>query len=82
MANPIQQIEIDCAPGPVRPDAFYVNTIVGTGLPFREPTCKVFGCWTWDYSDLPLEVWERVTPILKERLTAFYLKGAIRFASW
>lgn len=77
-----QTIEIDCAPGYPRPGDLIAAVIKDTGLPTRDTCCRLFGCWTWDYKDIPLDVWEKARPILKERLTKLYDAGWCRFCSW
>jgi len=76
-----QTIEIDCAPGG-RPDHLYPGVIEGTGLGSREPVSRTFGNWVWDYSDVSKETWEVAQPILKQRITALYNQGRIRYAKW
>ena len=77
-----QTIELDCPLGPTRPGDLIMGVIEGTGLPFRETILRFFGEWTWDYNDIPEEVWLKVKPILKERITSLYNRGIIRFGSW
>lgn len=77
-----QTIELDCAPGGLRPGHLIADVIAGLGLPEREPVSKVFGNWTWDYSDIPTEVWQKVNPELEKRISALYNSGKIRFGSW
>jgi hypothetical protein len=77
-------IELDCPPGHVRPGDLIGGVVAGTGLPQREPVSKVFGQWTWDYSDVPgvETTWPEIEPVLKERISALYDSGAIRYGSW
>lgn len=82
MQQPVQTIELDCAPGALRPGDLIGKVIEGTGLPDREPVSKFFGCWTWEYKDIPVELWLRIRPTLKTRVTALYESGAIRYGSW
>lgn len=77
-----QTIELDCAPGGLRPGDLIANVIKGTGLPKREPVAKFFGNWTWDYTDVPEKKWLKAKPILKERIEALYNNGSIRYGSW
>ena len=77
-----QTIEIDCAPCTPRPDSYIAGVIEGTGLELREKVGAFFGNWTWDYSDVPAEKWEAIRPTLKERISALYNSGAIRYGSW
>lgn len=77
-----QTIEIDCPPGDPRPGDILAEVLKGTGLSPREPVSKVFGNWTWDYCDVPAEVWNAVRPLLKERIIAYHKAGVIRYGSW
>ena len=78
----IQTIDIDCEPGYPRPGDLYPDVIKDTGLPVRETVSRIFGNWTWDYSDIDPEVWKKAKPILKERLTKLYEQGLARYVSW
>jgi hypothetical protein len=75
-------IELDCAPGQVRPDALLVGVLAGTSLAPREPVSKFFGNWVFDYSDVADGLWASIKPTLKERITALYHQGRIRYGSW
>lgn len=77
-----QTIEIDCDPCSPRPDTYYKEVIKDTGLEERETVSRVFGNWTWDYNDVPKEVFDKAKPILKERLTKLYNEGKVRYCSW
>ena len=77
-----QTIEIDCPPGYPRPGDLIEDVIQGTGLPLREDVSRLFGMWEWDYNDINPEVWKKVKPILKERLSKLYDDGVIRYCSW
>jgi hypothetical protein len=74
-------IDLDCQPGFPRPGDLIDSVLEGTGLPSRPPVLKFFGNWQWDYNDMP-EVFEAAKPILKERITALYHAGLIRYGSW
>lgn len=78
----IQTIEIDCQPGFPRPGDLIDGVIEGTGLPKRESVGRLFGNWTWDYTDIDPEIWEKANPILKERLKKLYEDGVARYVSW
>jgi len=77
-----QTIEIDCAPGALRPGDLIAGVIEGTGLQLKESSGRFFGNWTWDYRDVDAETWNNVKTVLKERLTKLYNSGTIRYASW
>lgn len=79
--NP-QTIELDCPPGGIRPGDLIKGVIAGTGLPHRDDVSRLFGNWVWDYSDIPADRWKQAQPILKERITALYTSGTIRYGSW
>lgn len=80
----VYTIELDCPPDGTRPGHLIEAVIEGTGLPSREPVSKVFGNWTWDYADVPgiAELWSKIQPILKERITVLYGRNLIRYGSW
>ena len=43
------EIGIDCAPGELRPDYYFKQILLGTGMhldDFEKPT-QVFGAWSW-----------------------------------
>jgi len=77
-----QTIELDCAPGFPRPGDLIDGVIADTGLPSRAPVSKLFGEWTWDYTDIEPEEWLRIKPILKDRVEKLYHAGLIRYGSW
>ena len=78
----VKTIELDCPPGQPRPGDLLDGVIEGTGLPKKEAKIRVFGCWTWDYSEIPDEQWEKIRPTLKARIVSQYKKGLIRYGSW
>jgi hypothetical protein len=79
---PVQTIELDCPPGPPRPGDLIEDVIAGTGLPSRDPANRFFGNWTWDYTDVPEEVFLLAKPVLKERIENLFHRGVIRWGSW
>ena len=77
-----QTIELDCAPGGIRPGDLILGVLEGTGLEVRETTSRSFGNWVWDYSDVSKDVWDAAQPILEKRITALYKARRIRYGSW
>ena len=77
-----QQIELDCAPGSVRPGDLLAWVTEGLGLPDKEPVSRVFGAWRWEYPEVPAAEWAKALPELKKRITALHHNGRIRFGSW
>lgn len=77
-----QTIELDCPPGSPRPGDLIKSVIAGTGLKAKEPESKLFGNWTWDYSEVPATEWQKVKAITRPRIEALYRSGAIRYGSW
>ena len=76
-------IELDCPPGYPRPGDLIAGVIEGTGLPPIETCSRFFGNWVWDYSKLATDdQWSAAQPILKERITALYKRGVIRYGSF
>lgn len=77
-----QTIELDCAPGFPRPDDLIGGVIEGTGLEKRETVSRIFGNFTWDYSDVDPKEWNKIKPLLKERVSKLFNEGTIRYGSW
>ena len=77
-----QCIELDCEPFQVRPDVHMKQVIKETGLPTRDPCSTRFGRWAWDYSDVPLERWIQVLPVIKERIIGLFEQHCIRYGAW
>lgn len=77
-----QTINIDCAPGSIRPGDLLPSVLEGSGIPVKEPVSTFFGCWSWDYSEVEPEIWERHKAMRALRLTALYNSGRIRYADW
>jgi len=73
-----QEIHLECPPGDPRPGDLIADLIKDTGLPIRPDISRVFGHWTWDYSDIPQDVWQRATPIVIRRMEELYDRGVIR----
>jgi hypothetical protein len=80
--NSIQTIDLDCAPGSLRPGDLIGSVLEGTGLVAPETSSRFFGNWTWTFT-MDRDEWvERIQPIIKPRIEALYHNGAIRYGSW
>ena len=77
-----QTIEIGCPPGYPRPGDLLPDVVEGTGLGVRESCSRLFGDWTFDYSDVPKEIWDKANPIIEKRLRDLYNKGIARYVGW
>ncbi len=77
-----QTIELDCPPGYPRPGDLIDGVLKDTGIEVKDEPSKTFGNWTWDFSHIPEEAWKKTNPIIKERVTALYNQGIIRYGSW
>ena len=75
-------IELDCAPGGIRPGDLIEGVIEGLCLPSKEPVSKFFGNWKWAFPDVSWERWQEIKPILKERIAELHRQGTIRYGSW
>jgi hypothetical protein len=84
----IQTIELDCAPGALRPGDLISAVVQGTPLEGRaeaQPEAsvsRVFGNWTWSFPNISSEVWEQCRAVTKSRIEALYNQGVIRYGSW
>jgi hypothetical protein len=76
-----QQVCLDCAPGASRP-AYIAQVLQGSGLTVREPVSRVFGCWTWRYDEVAVEVWTAAVPVLRQNIITLYRRGHIRYGAW
>lgn len=77
-----QSIELDCAPGGIRPGDLIAGVLEGTGIPVRDPVSKFFGNWVWTFQDVSPERWKEAQAITKPRVEALYHGGLIRYGSW
>jgi hypothetical protein len=79
----LQSIDLDCAPGGVRPGDLIGFVVEGTGLELpAEPPRPIFGNATW-YFEVTRERWEaEIQPVIKPRIVELYEQGAIRYGSW
>lgn len=76
-----KRINIDCAPGSIRPDNILCRAIKETSLletDFTEVS-RCFGNWTWT---IPMDKYMPHQKAIGEKLKAFYEMGAIRYAAW
>jgi len=83
MDGNIQTIELDCAPGSPRPGDLIGGVIEGLGI---EPTTldvtPFFGLAEYVFK-IDKDTWEReYQPTIKQRVTALYNAGVIRYGSW
>ncbi|GEC90672.1 hypothetical protein [Brevibacillus brevis] len=76
-----KMIEIDCPPGPTRPDYYLKLILKDTGIPFKDTNHRVFGEWTWCYDEIDDETWMNAFPVICERQKELYEEGFIRYAS-
>lgn len=79
-------IQLDCAPGYIRPLDLFPDVIRGTGLTMADfkPPATFFGQWTWllkrcDEND---ERFLAAKLLFEERITELFNKGLIRYGSW
>ena len=77
-----QTIQLDCAPGGMRPGDLIADVIKDTGLEAKDTCFKLFGCWAWDYSEVPADEWAKIRVKLKHRIVRLYSRGLIRYGSW
>ena len=75
-------IDLDCAPGGIRPGDLIASVLKDTGLEAGDPVSKFFGNWRWEiqYDE---EKWDKeIRPVIRPRIEALYHSGAIRYGSW
>ena len=77
-----QTIDLDCAPGGIRPESLINSILEGTGLDVTDHPVPFFGAVVYSF-DVSRSHWvEFVQPIIKPRITALYNSGTIRYGSW
>lgn len=76
-------IDLDCAPGSPRPGDLLPNVLKGLKIRKNpeDTTVRLFGNWEWTFNTTE-EKYKEVKPIIKERITALYNQGLIRYGSW
>jgi hypothetical protein len=77
-------IELDCAPGGIRPGDLLPGVIEGLGLTLNaaKPDRMLFGEWTWIIPADQSERYLSVQSTVKERIEKLYHAGFIRWGSW
>ena len=77
-------IELDCAPGGVRPNSLFPSIVEGTGLSKKdfELVSKFFGNWKWELIGKKDTIYKKALPSIRRRIKALYNEGSIRYGSW
>lgn len=77
-------IELDCPPGPTRPDNLLPHVIKDTGLEVEDftITSKVFGNWEFTLKKEKQDTYEKCKNVIEERIKDLYKIGRIRYGSW
>lgn len=83
----IKTIELDCAPGGIRPGELITGVVKGTVLEQHtepnNPKGMFFGNWTWDYEGkVTDEEWLKAQEVTKVRIARLFHEGFIRYGSW
>jgi hypothetical protein len=76
-------IELDCAPGGIRPWHLIEGVLADTGLEKDVDTSPgaFFGMRAWVFK-VTCDKWDEVQKVTKPRITALYNSGTIRYGSW
>jgi hypothetical protein len=78
----MQTIELDCAPGGLRPGDLIDGVLEGTGIEAGDTVSRLFGNWVWAF-EMERDEWvEKVQPIVRPRIQALHASGLIRYGSW
>ncbi len=80
----LSTIEIDCQPGYPRPNDLLPGVLDGTGVKIDPENTigRFFGNWTWEIPEDQEKTYRASVDTIKERLTALYHAGTVRYASW
>lgn len=73
-------IQIDCAPGNIRPGDILKEVIQDTELKYKEPISTFMGEWTWEYNEIDTKLFIKIKDIIFPKLKKAYDEGRIRYA--
>ena len=76
-------IDLDCAPGSTRPGDLLPGVLKGLEIK-KDPeqtSSRLFGNWEWRFKTTEAK-YNKVKPIIQERITQLYNSGIIRYGSW
>lgn len=76
-------IDLDCAPGITRPGDLLPGVLMGLNIKkdSEDTVSRFFGNWCWEFKTSK-DKYERIKPIIEERITSLYNSGIIRYGSW
>ena len=75
-------LEIDCAPGPIRPDVYAQVICSKHNIEYKEPVTKFFGNWVWDLpTSFPEELLTATADTVMVYLKELYERNNIRYGA-
>lgn len=77
-------VEIDCAPGTIRPNKLFSHMCdqIGVSEIWFHPPCNFFGNWEWPVKEYYRNDYKSKQDQIETYLTVLYKNGYIRYASW
>jgi hypothetical protein len=77
-------VEIDCAPGAMRPSDYFPGVLEGTPLKPSDFDLvgTFFGNFTWALKSDKEHLYKVAKPVIQSRIEALYHSGQIRYGSW
>lgn len=80
MGNTIDvEVNIDCAPGPIRPDCF-LHIVTDRLEPSECSLCsKFFGNWRWTLRGVNAEVYKEELDCISDDFNTLYEEGRVRY---
>jgi hypothetical protein len=77
-------IELDCAPGGIRPNDLLPGVLKDTGITIDpdNTVSRFFGNWKWEVPNEQTQAYEAVRETVKDRIETLYHSGVIRYGSW
>lgn len=84
MAQDCHTIELDCPPGPTRPNDCLIVVLEGTGLTSEDftITSKFFGAWTFELLPGKDDTYTKASSLIGQRVKTLHNQGTIRYGSW
>jgi hypothetical protein len=80
----METIELDCAPGSIRPSDLLPYVLEGTEVQLdpKQPQATFFGCWMWEIPKEQEEKYHSSRDVIAQRIKDLYNLGSIRYGSW
>ena len=76
--RPSQVLEVLLSLGDSSGGEVVKDIIAGTGFVVPEPEIRIFASWRFKFCDVAPDVWERIRPVIYERIANLHDKGKVQ----